>query len=103
MLVCRQYGNLGEVSLPGGNFCHHDKANTLPAIAGKHRRLGDERSTAALQQQVVQNVAAALYGTIEHVEFHIDCSLVCGLHDGRGCVHMPLPPWFELDKGWALR
>ena len=90
------------MSLPGRNFRHHDKANTLPAIARAHRRLGDERSTAALLQQVVQNVAAALYRTIEHVEFHIDCGLVRCLHDGRCFLYMHLPPWFELDKSWAL-
>src|SRR4029453_4268457 len=97
-LVRRQYGDLGEVSLPGSSFRHHDKANSLPAIACAHRRLGDERSTATLLLQIVQNAAAALPCGIENIELHIGCSLVRGLHDDRCFVYMPLPPRFELDR-----
>ena len=88
--------------MPRRNFCHQDKANTLPAIAGEPRRFGDERPTAALLLQVVQHAAAALHRPIEHVEFHIDCGLVRCLHDGRCFVYMHRPPGFELDQGGAL-
>src|SRR5262245_44876838 len=93
-LVRRQYSDLSEVSLTGSNFRDHDKANALTARASEHRRLSDERSTAALLLQIIQHTAATLHRTIEYVELHINGRLVRGLHDGRCFVDMPLLPRF---------
>src|SRR5713226_7272128 len=75
-LVCGQYCNLGEMSLPGRDFRYHDKANTLSSVAHERRRLGDERPAASLVEQVFQDDAAPLRRTIEHVELHVDCGMV---------------------------